>query len=162
MFHDMLASLKEHLPLSPSSITTSNRSFIHMPFLLVVGIRFIYSGFLLICDSWRRGRFSLSITCWSCMPLRHLWSTFKYMIVEVFEVPTSRNSMECVLAQLMVCPFFFVQIQKCSNFGNVSITCSKYCYSRIDESIKKLVKFSKFIDVQVMGRNLYEQLIWAN
>jgi hypothetical protein len=95
MFHDMLAFLKEHLPLSTSSITTSNGSFIHMPFLLVMGIQFIYGGFLLICDSWIRGRFCLSITCSSNMPLRHLRSTFKFMIVDVFKVPTSRNLMEC-------------------------------------------------------------------
>ncbi len=96
MFHDTLAFLKEHLPLSTSSITTSNCSFIHMPFLLVVGIQFIYGGFFLIYDSWIRGRISLSITCWSSMPLPHLRSTFKFMIVDVFKIPTSRNSMECI------------------------------------------------------------------
>jgi len=45
MFHDLLAFFKEHLPLSTPFITTSNGSFIHMPFLLVVGIWFIYGGF---------------------------------------------------------------------------------------------------------------------
>jgi hypothetical protein len=61
-------------------------------------------------------------------------------------------------------PFFFFAThpKKCSKFENVSIACSKYCYSRVDESIKIYkvfhIKSTSFVDVQAIGRNLYERL----
>jgi hypothetical protein len=50
MFHDLVVLLKEHVPLSTSSIVASNVSFILMPFL-VIWIQFNCDGFLLVCDS---------------------------------------------------------------------------------------------------------------
>jgi hypothetical protein len=53
-----------------------------MPFL-VMWIQFNCAGFLLVCDSWIGGIFSLSIAFWSNMTFRHLWSTFGFMIIVV-------------------------------------------------------------------------------
>ncbi len=42
MFHDLLALLKECVPLSITFITTSNALFVHMLLLIVEGIRLNY------------------------------------------------------------------------------------------------------------------------
>jgi len=59
------------------------------------------------------------------------------MIVDVFWVLDSRNLVVCILAQLMVCFFFFLYASRESkkmpnNFGNVFITCS----NSVNESIE--------------------------
>jgi hypothetical protein len=115
MFHDLLAFLKEHIPLSTTSTNVFNASSIHMPFLLAIGIQFICGGFLLVFNSWTWGKFSLSIACWSNMPFCHFWSTFRFMIVVVFWVPTSKNLIVCVLVQLMVWLSFFIHIPRIQN-----------------------------------------------
>ncbi len=59
MFHDLLALLKECVPLSTTSMVVFNVSSIHMPLLVVEGIQFIYGDDLLLCGSKTRGRFFL-------------------------------------------------------------------------------------------------------
>ncbi len=76
MFHDLLTFLKEGVTLSTTSMVVSNASFIHMPFLIVEGIRFNCGVDLFLCGSRARGRFSLFdagfVACKSIMLVRLL------------------------------------------------------------------------------------------
>ncbi len=58
MFHDLLALLKECLPISTTSMVASNASFVHMPLLVVKGNQFNCGGDLLLYGSRVGGRFS--------------------------------------------------------------------------------------------------------
>jgi hypothetical protein len=75
MFYDLLAFLRECAPLSITSISTSNVSFVHMPLLVFEGTQFSCGADLLLYGSRTKGRFSLLIvgfaTCKSNM-LFHL------------------------------------------------------------------------------------------
>ncbi len=66
-FHELLAFLRECVPLSITAIVTSNLSSIHMPLLVFKNIWFNCGAIFLFCGSRVRGRFSLlvvrSVTC---------------------------------------------------------------------------------------------------
>ncbi len=102
MFHDLLALLRECVPLSITSIVFSNVSFGHMPFLVFEGIWFNRGANLLLCGSRVGGRFSLLATWFatykSNMSFCLLQWTIKFMIVYLFLVPASSNLVECVFA----------------------------------------------------------------
>jgi hypothetical protein len=58
MFHDLLALLKECVPLSTTSMVASNALFVHMPLLVVEGNQFNCGVDFLFCESRVGGRFS--------------------------------------------------------------------------------------------------------
>ncbi len=76
MFHDLLALLKECVPLSTTSIVASNVSFVHVPLLVFEGIRFNCGANFLLRGLRVGGRFSLLIigfaSCKYNMLLHHL------------------------------------------------------------------------------------------
>jgi hypothetical protein len=80
-----------------------------MPLLVFENIWFSYGANLLFYGSRVRGRFSLSvvrsITCKFNMLFRLLWRSIKFMIVYFFQVLTSNNLVECILAPPRVCFF---------------------------------------------------------
>jgi len=81
-----------------------------------------------------------------------------------FWVPTFKNSVVCILTQLMIClSFFYTQPKNQKmpdNFGNVFITCS----NSVNESLQKKfhIKSTSFINVHFVRRNVYKRVRWSS
>jgi hypothetical protein len=79
MFHAMLALCNEHVPFLTTSIVNSKASFVHMPLLVVEGIRFNYV-YILFCGLGKGVQFSLFVArdrfifvC--CLQIQHVASS---------------------------------------------------------------------------------------
>jgi hypothetical protein len=84
MFHDLLAILKECVPLSIAFIVVFNASYVHMLFLIVEGIIFNCGVDHFFCGSKGWGSFSLfdvkSVARKFSMLFRLLQATMQFMI----------------------------------------------------------------------------------
>jgi hypothetical protein len=121
MCHDLLALLKECVPLSIASMIIFNVSSIHMPLLVVEGTQFNYGDDLFICGSRIGGRFSLfnvgSVAFKSSMQICFLWGTMSFMIVFLVLGLASNNLVECIMDPPRV--YFFLPRKQPKNVKSV-------------------------------------------
>jgi hypothetical protein len=108
-----LLSYKKSMPLSTTSMATSNDSFHRLPLGFVTCTLFVLVDFCIVFDIVWGKTFSLFVSCWSSTPFRLLQRTLNIMMLLVFLDLTSKSLVECSQSPLVVLPYLsYVQIKK--------------------------------------------------
>ncbi len=92
-----------YVPLSTTSIVSYSVSYVHIPLLLIITTQFNCNVDIQVCTLRTWCTFSFYVVYKSNMLLCCFQNIIEFMIDWFFLVPTFRNLMVCVLAQLIVC-----------------------------------------------------------